>query len=53
MRGYQETKSLRHKDLLLLLSEPLAARQFPDWSMQNRRRDRLALNLLGLGGSLP
>ena len=23
----------RHKDLLLLLSEPLAARQFPDWSM--------------------
>jgi hypothetical protein len=24
---------LRHKDLLLLLSEPLAARQFPDWWM--------------------
>src|SRR5262245_11680416 len=23
----------RHKDLLLLLSEPLGARQFPDWSM--------------------
>ena len=23
----------RHKDLLLLLSEPLAERQFPDWSM--------------------
>src|SRR5262249_8472579 len=23
----------RHKDLLLLLSEPLAARQFPEWSM--------------------
>jgi len=23
----------RHKGLLLLLSEPLAARQFPDWSM--------------------
>jgi hypothetical protein len=23
----------RHKDLLLLLSEPLAARQFPDWWM--------------------
>jgi hypothetical protein len=23
----------RHKDLLLLLSEPLAAREFPDWSM--------------------
>ena len=23
----------RHKDLLLLLGEPLAARQFPDWSM--------------------
>ena len=51
----------RHKDLLLLLSEPLAARQFPDWSMailaltngQNRRRERLAVNLLGLDGSLP
>jgi blue light- and temperature-responsive anti-repressor len=23
----------RHQDLILLLSEPLAARQFPDWSM--------------------
>src|SRR5262245_9617280 len=23
----------RHKDLILLLSEPLAVRQFPDWSM--------------------
>jgi Sensors of blue-light using FAD len=23
----------RHKDLILLLSEPMAARQFPDWSM--------------------
>ena len=42
-------------------SEPLAARQFPDWSMayirpnngQNRRRDRLAVNLLELDGSLP
>ena len=51
----------RHKDLLLLLSEPLAERQFPDWSIayigpnqwQNRRRDRLAVNLPGLDSSLP
>jgi len=47
----------RHKDLLLLLSERLGARQFPDWSMayisQNRRPDRLAVDLLGLDGSLP
>ncbi len=36
-RSSASTKPLtthpRHKDLLLLLSEPLAARQFPDWSM--------------------
>jgi hypothetical protein len=51
----------RHKDLLLLLSEPLAARQFPDWSMAyiglnqwaKQAVDRLAVNLLGLDGSLP
>ena len=32
---YYETlhQDPRHKDLILLLGEPLAARQFPDWSM--------------------
>ena len=49
----------RHKDLLLLLSEPQGARQFGRWPIlaltngQNRRLDRLAVNLLGLDGSLP
>src|SRR5215467_11945238 len=34
-RLYYETlhHDTRHKDLLLLLSEPLAARKFPEWSM--------------------
>ena len=27
------TQDTRHKDLLLLLTEPLAVRQFPEWSM--------------------
>ena len=51
----------RHKDLLLLLSEPClrGSSQIGRWRIlaltngQNRRRDRQALNLLGLDGSLP
>jgi Sensors of blue-light using FAD len=49
-----------HKDLLLLLSAWLrGSSQIGRWRIlsltngQNRRRDRLAVNLLGLDGSLP
>jgi len=54
-RLYYETlhHDPRHKDLLLLLSEPLAARQFPDWSMAYIGPHQWAEQAAGLPSSEP